>query len=129
MIDPLSWFHHGSYGIQDPSQKTKDLMRCEIQDPLVNFTMGSDGIIDTILHFHERFSGTIDPGMRSMSMSAGHRRAVIRMTGRSFVIGSHPIECPLISMFMRLKPRSVPDAQCTRPMLGKPGDTCRAHRC
>ena len=38
-----------------------------VQD-LVDFTIGSDGIIDPILHFQERSSGIKDPAVRSMRM-------------------------------------------------------------
>ena len=41
-------------GMQDPS--TKIIMGPNgIQDPLMNLTMGSDEIINIMLHFHDRF--------------------------------------------------------------------------
>ena len=42
----------------------------QLKDPLVNLTLGSDEIIDPILHFHERSSRIIDPAVGSMIMSA-----------------------------------------------------------
>ena len=68
-------FHDGSYGIQYPSPKIIKEFNV-IQDSLLNLTMGSDGIIDPILHFYERSSGIIGLVVGSITCLVGSTRVL-----------------------------------------------------